>query len=157
MSLIKDPSGSFYLESDQFTVDYEENSIKFVGESGEGATQTGSYALSTMYCIASSDRRIVNCLSSRRLFKIGVNNTAGVAVCLNHGTAFRITTDYIPGASYPDNGCSTEMYSCASFLEVETLSPLYTLKPGEACEHTENWELFAEDSADIKDLHKYFL
>lgn len=28
MSLIKDPSGSFYLESDQFNVDYEENSIK---------------------------------------------------------------------------------------------------------------------------------
>lgn len=27
MSLIKDPSGSFYLESDQFNVDYEENSI----------------------------------------------------------------------------------------------------------------------------------
>lgn len=40
MSLIKDPSGSFYLESDQFNVDYEENSIKFVGESGEGATYT---------------------------------------------------------------------------------------------------------------------
>lgn len=40
MSLIKDPSGSFYLESDQFNVDYEENSIKFVGESGEGTTYT---------------------------------------------------------------------------------------------------------------------
>lgn len=40
MSLIKDPSGSFYLESDQFNVDYEENSIKFVGESGKGATYT---------------------------------------------------------------------------------------------------------------------
>lgn len=90
-------------------------------------------------------------------FKIGSNNTAGVAVCLNHGTAFRITTSYLPGASYPDNGCSVEMYSCANFLEVETLSPLYTLKPGEACEHIENWELFEEDSADIKDLHKYFL
>lgn len=24
MSLVKDPSGSFYLESDQFNVDYEE-------------------------------------------------------------------------------------------------------------------------------------
>ena len=40
MSLIKDPSDSFYLESDQFNVDYEENSIKFVGESGEGTTYT---------------------------------------------------------------------------------------------------------------------
>lgn len=40
MSLVKDPSGSFYLESDQFNVDYEENSIKFVGESGEGTTYT---------------------------------------------------------------------------------------------------------------------
>lgn len=89
-------------------------------------------------------------------FKIGVNNTNGVAVCANHGTALRITAPYIPGASYPDNGCSMEMYSCNNFLEVETLSPLYTLKPGEACEHTETWELFEEPSQDIKDLHKYF-
>lgn len=45
MSLVKDPSGSFYLESDQFNVDYEENSIKFVGESGEGTTYTAGESI----------------------------------------------------------------------------------------------------------------
>lgn len=89
-------------------------------------------------------------------FKIGVNNTRGVAVCINHGTAFRIETAYIPGAAYPDNGCSCEMYSCDNFLEVETLSPLYTLKPGESCEHTEKWELYPENSTDVTDIEKYF-
>lgn len=89
-------------------------------------------------------------------FKIGTNNTHGIAVCVNHGTAFKIAWDYIHGAEYPDNGCSMEMYSCSSFLEVETLSPLYTLKPGEACEHVEKWELFPENSTDICDLKKYF-
>ena len=88
-------------------------------------------------------------------FKIGTNNTNGSAVCLNHDTAFCIRWPHIPGAAYPDNGCSVEMYSCEHFLEVETLSPLYTLKPGESCEHTEFWALYPEASADIKDLQKY--
>ena len=60
------------------------------------------------------------------------------------------------GAEYPDYGCSNEFYTCPDFLEVETLSPLYTLKPGEACEHVEEWELIPEKSTDIADLKKYF-
>ncbi|MGN1121966.1 MAG: hypothetical protein ACI4RV_06330 [Eubacteriales bacterium] len=92
---------------------------------------------------------------AKAAFKIGVNNTRGKAVCVNHGTAFCISTDYIPGAVYPDNGCSCEMYSCANFLEVETLSPLYTLNPGESCRHTEHWSLFPEEATDVKKLAQY--
>lgn len=95
-------------------------------------------------------------VNAEKAFKIGTNNTYGTAVCVNNGTAFKITWDYIHGAKYPDNGCSCEMYSCADFLEVETLSPLYTLKPGEACEHIEKWELFSENSTDIENLKKHF-
>lgn len=95
-------------------------------------------------------------VNAEKAFKIGTNNTPGVAVCVNHGTAFKITWEYVKGAEYPDNGCSCEMYSCANFLEVETLSPLYTLKPGEVCELVENWELYPENSTDITDLKKYF-
>lgn len=95
-------------------------------------------------------------VNAEKAFKIGTNNTPGIAVCVNHGTAFKITWEYVKGAEYPDNGCSCEMYSCANFLEVETLSPLYTLKPGEVCELVENWELYSENSTDITDLKKYF-
>lgn len=94
--------------------------------------------------------------NAEKAFKIGTNNTPGVALCVNHGTAFRILWDYVHGSEYPDNGCSCEMYSCSNFLEVETLSPLYTLKPGESCEHIEKWELYPENSTDITDLKKYF-
>ena len=89
-------------------------------------------------------------------FKIGVNNTYGTAVCFNHGTAFRITYSHIDGAEYPDNGCSCELYSCADFLEVETLSPLYTLAPGQSCEHDEHWELFDTDSLPSHDIDIFF-
>ena len=89
-------------------------------------------------------------------YKIGTNNTNGIAVCVNNGTAFKVISDYIYGAEYPDYGCSFEMYSCEHFLEVETLSPLYTLNPGESCEHIEKWELYEENSTDIEDLKKYF-
>lgn len=44
MSLIKDPSGSFYLESDQFNVDYEENSIKIDGEYTVNVSASGYVA-----------------------------------------------------------------------------------------------------------------
>lgn len=90
-------------------------------------------------------------------FKIGLNNTAGKSVLLNHGTAMVIAADYLPGAVYPDNGCSVEMYSCKDFLEVETLSPLYELEPGESCEHTEYWELFEEEKKDAATAAKYLL
>lgn len=95
-------------------------------------------------------------VNAEKPFKLGTNNTNGVAVCVNNGTAFKVVWEYINGAEYPDNGCSCEMYSCENFLEVETLSPLYTLKPGERCEHTEKWELYPENSTDIIDLKKYF-
>ena len=59
------------------------------------------------------------------------------------------------GAEYPDGGCSTELYTCHFMLEVESLSPLYTLKSGESAEHTENWELMAENSTNLDDVIKY--
>lgn len=95
-------------------------------------------------------------VNAEKPFKIGTNNTKGVSLCVNNGTAFRIEADYIPNAEYPDNGCSMEMYSCKDFLEVETLSPLYTLKPGETCEHIEKWSLYEELSSDVADYAKYF-
>lgn len=74
MSLVKDPSGSFYLESDQFNVDYEENSIKFVGESGEGTTYTAGEGITISGNTISVDQE-----------KIPTNTSMGEAIskCLS--------------------------------------------------------------------------
>ncbi|MSV28622.1 MAG: hypothetical protein EXQ52_07735 [Bryobacterales bacterium] len=43
--------------------------------------------------------------------------------------------------TYPDMGCSFEMFTNADTLELETLSPMTKLEPGESLEHTERWTL----------------
>ncbi len=43
------------------------------------------------------------------------------------------------GGVYPDAGCSLEVYTCRHFMEMETLTPLRTLYPGEARSHIERW------------------
>lgn len=55
---------------------------------------------------------------------------------------FLKTFDYEEGAAYPDLGCNYETFSKADFIELETLSPLRTLGPGQSVGHTETWHLF---------------
>lgn len=88
-------------------------------------------------------------------FKIGTNNTAGAVICVNNGTVFKKEYTHIAGATYPDNGCSTEVYTDRRILEMETLSPLFVLKDGDVCEHTEKWSLTAEKSKNLEDIVKH--
>jgi hypothetical protein len=46
-----------------------------------------------------------------------------------------------PGLPHADRGCNVEVYFDQYGLELETLGPLARLAPGEAAEHTEEWEL----------------
>lgn len=48
--------------------------------------------------------------------------------------------------AYPDMGCSLETFTSADFLEMETLSPLESVAPGQTIGHTEHWTLH-------KDVH----
>lgn len=50
--------------------------------------------------------------------------------------------DHIPGETYPDGGCNFETFTNSDMLEIESLSPLKTLLPGESVTHTEHWALF---------------
>lgn len=86
--------------------------------------------------------------------KIGANNTKGSVVTVNHGCIFKKSFEHVNGAEYSDSGCSTELYTCSFMLEVETLSPLYALKPGDVREHTEAWELIPEKSTNLDDVVK---
>ncbi|MBI3578729.1 MAG: hypothetical protein HY089_04865, partial [Ignavibacteriales bacterium] len=47
-----------------------------------------------------------------------------------------------PNEMYPDFGCNMEIFTNAKMLEVESLSPLATLEPGESITHEEHWHLF---------------
>ena len=71
--------------------------------------------------------------------KIGFNAERGWVAYVNQGVALVKTVEYFADAEYPDNGCNVESYSCADFLEIETLGPLYDLDPGETAEHVEVW------------------
>jgi hypothetical protein len=73
----------------------------------------------------------------------GIFNSAGWGAHFRRGTLFVKRAAVIAGAKYPDGGCNSELFTCPEFLEVETLGPLVTLRPGETAEHVERWRLFA--------------
>ena len=64
--------------------------------------------------------------------------------------------NYDPEAVYTDYGCNNETYINGDFLEIETLGPLTKLRPGEAVEHTEYWQLtkvFADEREESIDAN----
>jgi len=73
--------------------------------------------------------------------KFGLSVTAGWAAYANRGHLFLKEFAYQEGLPYPDGGASVEVYANGRFLELETLSPLALVEPGEAVEHTEIWSL----------------
>ena len=84
-------------------------------------------------------------------FKIGTNNQSGWAAYLNNGQLFVKHFTHFEDEEYPDYGCSFETYTCPEFLELETLSPLKDVAPGDSITHTETWELFAENTTGLSE------
>lgn len=86
--------------------------------------------------------------------KAGVMVPDGWVGYARDGHLFLKTFAYVPGATYPDLGCSVEAFTNDLFLEVETLAPLVRLEPGAVVEHVEDWFLFRDvpmpnDDADV--------
>jgi hypothetical protein len=42
-----------------------------------------------------------------------------------------------------DEGCNVEVFSCADYVELETLSGMLTLAPGGQVTHRQHWRLLA--------------
>jgi hypothetical protein len=73
--------------------------------------------------------------------KIGtIAHPSWLAYCVS-GKAFGKTFSREEG-KYPDFGCNIEVYTSAEFLEMETLSPLKTVKPSGSISHTEVWNIY---------------
>lgn len=79
--------------------------------------------------------------------KIGLNNEAGWAAYFSRGNMFLKGFSFDKDRSYPDGGCSYETYTTDFMLEMESLSPLATVKAGESFCHQEWWDLIPEIEA----------
>lgn len=85
-------------------------------------------------------------------FKIGVDNKSGWAAYVNGQNVFIKRYRYIEEEKYPDNNVSYETYTCDYTTEMETLSPLKSVAPGESLEHTEEWSVIhITPGSDLKD------
>ncbi|MDT4955474.1 MAG: hypothetical protein QOJ02_3612 [Acidobacteriota bacterium] len=87
--------------------------------------------------------------------KIGITNKRGWAAYLLRETLFVKRFGYLEDASYPDSGCNNEIFTAGSFIELESLSPLKYLEPGETIEHIERWQLFKGVKASEEDESLY--
>ena len=86
--------------------------------------------------------------------KIGFPNSVGWLGYFLNGTLFVKYARYDQKESYYDQQSSSECYSDAGVLELETFGPRTTLGPGESVTHREIWKIFgcvsfeaSEDSA----------
>ena len=73
--------------------------------------------------------------------KVGTMNTLGYVFAFTKAGKFTIKFPAPDGGVYPDFSCNVESYTYNLFTEIETLSSLFTLKPGESRTHTEVWSL----------------
>jgi len=73
--------------------------------------------------------------------KLGLFNPHTWGAYVLNGEAFIKQAAGDAHASYPDFGCSFETFTNNEFLEMETLSPLKKMAPGETVEQTEHWTL----------------
>ena len=74
-------------------------------------------------------------------YKIGVDRPNGPVWYENHGVIFEKNFPVVQEESYPDKDVSYETYMCQYMVEIESLSVLRTIAPGEKSEHTEIWRL----------------
>lgn len=91
--------------------------------------------------------RIRNDAAAKAPQKIGFGNREGWVGYLNAGTLFVKRTPFFEGATYPDFGSSTEIYTAGDFIEVESLGPLRPIQPGASAEHVETWFLWKDVKA----------
>jgi hypothetical protein len=71
----------------------------------------------------------------------GLYNTAGWGAYYSRGTLFVKQAAVVAAAAYPDFGCNFAVFTNSTFLELETLAPRVSLKPGDSATHTEVWTL----------------
>lgn len=72
-------------------------------------------------------------------FKIGTNNDEGWAKYILENQLFMKKFKTFKNKDYADNNCSFEVFTNDRLLELESLSPIKIINPGDYIEHTEQW------------------
>ena len=85
---------------------------------------------------------VIRHLPIDKRYKIGVGHPAGPVRYVNRGVAFEKSYELKQDVVYPDGDVSFETFFCRHMAEVESLSPLCTVAPGESVEHQETWKLY---------------
>jgi hypothetical protein len=73
--------------------------------------------------------------------KLGFGNYPGWSAYWLDGATFVKYAHVIPGATYPDMGCSFETFMNPDMFELETLAPPTTIEPGASALHIEHWTI----------------
>jgi hypothetical protein len=73
--------------------------------------------------------------------KVGLYSERGFLALIHKNYTFVKTYNPIIEGTYPDGGSNIELFTCKNFVELETLSPMYTFHPGKEYCHTEHWIL----------------
>ena len=76
--------------------------------------------------------------------KIGISRSGGWLAYLNENQAFIKKCAYVENQSYPDENSTFEIYADHKCVELESLSPLTTIAPGNCAELVEDWALLKE-------------
>jgi hypothetical protein len=74
-------------------------------------------------------------------FKFGYFNPHGWMAYWLDGVLFVKRFDTQMDMQYPDHGCNAESYCNDQFVELETLSPLRSVEPGQTIVHAELWDI----------------
>lgn len=74
--------------------------------------------------------------------KLGLSNFPGWVAYWQEAGTFVKRFDVVEGATYPDFGSCYETFCCDWMIEMEALSPLEKLAPGNGIELVEQWTVF---------------
>ncbi len=85
------------------------------------------------FTLTDSELRVKQNVEIKKAFKLGTFIQKAVAVNIK-GMQFKLDFDVKEG-DFADYSCNLECYTCDKMLEIETLSPLTTIKPGQILTH----------------------
>ncbi len=84
----------------------------------------------------------IDVIKAKAAQKLGITDYPGWSAYWIDGVAFVKYAPVIKGATYSDRGCAFETFTNGEMIELETLSPLVKLAPGESVTHAEHWGVF---------------
>lgn len=91
---------------------------------------------------------------NKKAYKVGMRINAGKVLYLTGKNAYIKKFNLAENQLYPDNNVNYETYTKDLFMELETLSPLKTIKPNESVTQKEVWNLVKLEDNIPKDFNE---